>query len=90
VASVLSGADRLDQPGALAVDLRWEGAPADTFAGGAIRVEGLDDHHVFVLHTDEEESVWELSADGVAGLRQALLASHRPSTVAEVLAAAEA
>lgn len=89
VASVLSGADRLDQRGALAVDLRWEGAPAGTFAGGTIQVQGLDDHHVFVLHTDEEESVWELSADGVAGLRQALLASHRPTTVAEVLAAAE-
>ncbi|MFP5578929.1 MAG: methyltransferase domain-containing protein [Acidimicrobiia bacterium] len=89
VASLLSGADRLDQPGALAVDLRWEGAPAGTFAGGAIRVEGLDDHHVFVLHTDEEESVWELSVDGVAGLRRALLASHRPTTVAEALAAAE-
>lgn len=89
VASVLSGADRLDQRGALAVDLRWEGAPAGTFAGGTIQVQGLDDHHVFVLHTDEEESVWELSVDGVAGLRQALLASHRPTTVAEVLAAAE-
>ena len=89
VASVLSGADRLDQRGALAVDLRWEGAPAGTFAGGTIQVQDLDDHHVFVLHTDEEESVWELSADGVAGLRQALLASHRPTTVAEVLAAAE-
>ena len=89
VATVLSGADHLDAPGALAVDLRWEGAPAGTFAGGAISVAGLPDHHVFVLHTDEEESVWELSADGVAGLQQALLATHRPTTVAEALAAAE-
>jgi len=88
VATVLSGADHLDEPGALAVDLRWEGKPAGTFAGGALHVAGLPDHHVFVLHTDEEESVWELSADGVAGLQQALLASHRPSTVDEALAAA--
>ncbi len=90
VATVLPGADELPEPGALAVDLRWDGAPAGTFAGGAIVVDGLVDHHVFVLHTDEEESVWELSADGVAGLQQALLATARPSTVAEVLAAAEA
>lgn len=89
VATILSGADRLDAAGALAVDVRWEGKPAGTFAGGAVLVDGLEDHHVFVLHTDEEESVWELSEDGVAGLRQALLAAHRPSTVAEVLAAAE-
>lgn len=89
VATVLPGADHLDGPGALAVDLRWEGAPAGTFAGGAVLVDGLPDHHVFVLHTDEEEAVWELSADGVAGLQQALLATHRPTTVAEALAAAE-
>ncbi len=89
VATVLPGADHLDGPGALAVDLRWEGAPAGTFAGGAVLIDGLPDHHVFVLHTDEEEAVWELSADGVAGLQQALLATHRPTTVAEALAAAE-
>lgn len=88
VATVFPGADHLDAPGALAVDLRWEGQPAGTFAGGTIQVEGLEDHHVFVLHTGEEESMWELSAEGVAGLRQALLEPERPTTVAEVLAAA--
>lgn len=88
VATVLSGADHLDAPGALAVDLRWEGKPTGTFAGGAVQVEGLPDHHVFVLHTDEEEAVWELSADGVAGLQRALLTTHRPSTIDEALAAA--
>jgi len=89
VATVLPGADHLDGPAELAVDLRWEGRPAGTFAGGAVRVEGLDDHWAFVLHTDEEEAVWELSADGVAGLQRALRRRHRPATVAEVLAAAE-
>lgn len=90
IATVLPGADELDGPGALAVDLRWEGAPAGTFAGGAILADGLPDHHVFVLHTEEEESVWELSAAGVAGLQQALRATSRPATVADVLAAAQA
>lgn len=89
VATALSGADALDGPGELAVDLRWEGAPAGTFAGGAVRVEGLDDHWVFVLHTDEEEAVWELSDAGVAGLRRALRRARPPVTVPEVLAAAD-
>jgi SAM-dependent methyltransferase len=88
VATVFSGADHLDEPGPLAIDLRWEGKPSGTFAGGAVHVEGLEDHHVFVLHTDEEEAVWELSPDGVAGLQHALLATHRPSTIDEALAAA--
>lgn len=89
VATVLAGADHLDGPGDLAVDLRWEGAPAGTFAGGAVRAEGLDEHWVFVLHADEEEGVWELSDDGVANLRRALRRARTPTTVADVLAAAE-
>lgn len=89
-ATVLSGADHLDGAGALAVDLRWEGQPAGTFAGGAIQVAGLADHHTFVLFTDEEEGVWELSDVGVAGLRRALRRRVRPSTVADVLDAADA
>jgi SAM-dependent methyltransferase len=89
VATVLAGADHLDEPGALAVDLRWEGRPAGTLAGGAVRVDGLDEHHVFVLHTDEEEAVWELSAEGVANLRRALRRREPPATIADVLHAAE-
>jgi SAM-dependent methyltransferase len=88
VATVLPGASSLDDPGELAVDLRWEGRPAGTFAGGAVRAEGLDEHHVFVLHTDEDEGVWELSDEGVAGLRRALRRTSPPATVAEALDAA--
>jgi len=90
VATVLPGADVLDGPAELAVDLRWEGGPVGTFAGGVLRAEGLGEHWVFVLHTDEEEAVWELSDEGVAGLRRALRRAHPPATVADVLAAAEA
>jgi len=90
VATVLPGADHLDEPGALAVDLRWEGRPAGTFAGGAVRAAGLDDHWVFVLHTEEDEAVWELSADGAANLQRALRRRHPPRTIADALDAAEA
>ena len=89
VATVLAGADHVDGPAELAVDLRWEGRPAGSFAGGAVRAEALPEHWVFVLHTEEEEGVWELSDDGVAGLRRALRRKPGPTTVAEVLAAAE-
>ena len=89
VATALAGAEHLDGPGELAVDLRWEGRPAGTFAGGAVRVAGLPDHWVFVLHGDEEEAVWELSDEGVANLRRALRRTSPPATVEEVLAAAE-
>ena len=54
-----------------------------------MRAEALPEHWVFVLHTEEEEGVWELSDDGVAGLRRALRRKPGPTTVAEVLAAAE-
>lgn len=90
VATVLPGADHLDGPGALAVDLRWEGQPTGTFAGGAVRTAGLEEHWVFVLFGDEDEAVWELSDEGVAGLRRALRREDPPATVADVLAAAEA
>jgi SAM-dependent methyltransferase len=89
VATTLAGAEHLDGPGELAVDLRWEGRPAGTFAGGAVRAAGLADHWVFVLHGDEEEAVWELSDEGVAGLRRALRRDTPPATIAEVLTAAE-
>jgi len=89
VATALPGAEHLDEPGELAVDLRWEGCPAGTFAGGAVRAAGLPDHWVFVLHGDEEEGVWELSDAGAANLRRALRRTRPPATVAAVLAAAE-
>lgn len=88
VATLLSGADGLERPGALAVDLRWEGQPAGTFAGGAVRAAGLDDHPVFVVFTDEEEGMWELSDAGVDGLRRGLRRRSAPTTVAEALEAA--
>lgn len=89
VATTLAGAEHLDGPGELAVDLRWEGCPAGTFAGGPVRATGLPEHWVFVLHGDDEEGVWELSDGGVANLRRALRRTHPPATVADVLAAAE-
>lgn len=89
VVSVVTGSDHLDGPAHLAVDLRWEPMTAATLVGGAIRVAGTADHAVFVLATDtDEEGVWDLSDDGVDGLRRALRRRQRPATVADVLAAA--
>ena len=89
VVSVVTGADDLQGPAHLAVDLRWEPMPAGTLVGGVIRVTGAADHAVFVIVTDDdEEGVWDLSDDGVDGLRRALRRRQRPATVADALAAA--
>lgn len=89
VASVVTGADHLEGPAHLAVDLRWEPMPAGTLVGGTIRVAGATGHDLFVVVTDtEEEGVWDLSDDGVDGLRRALRRRQRPATLTEVLAAA--
>lgn len=89
VATAASGADVLDGPGHLAIDLRWEPMPPGTIAGGTVTVRGLDGHALFVLATDDDdEGMWELSPDGVAGLRRALRRRQPPSTLAAALDAA--
>ena len=89
VVSVVTGADHVEGPAHLAVDLRWEPMPSGTLVGGTIRVSGTEDHAVFVIVTDtDEEGVWDLDDDGVDGLRRALRRRQRPATLTEVLAAA--
>ena len=88
VVSVVTGADHVEGPAHLAVDLRWEPMPAGTLVGGTIRVSGTEDHAVFVIATTDTEGVWDLSEDGVDGLRRALRRRQRPATLTEVLAAA--
>lgn len=86
VATVLAGADRLDGPAALAVDLRWEPMEAGTIVGGSVRLSGADDHAVFVIATeDEDEGMWELSAAAVASVQRALRRRQRPETLAALL-----
>ncbi len=91
-AAVLAGTDHADGATAVAVDLRWEGAPSGTFAGGRLSDPAVGDHVVAVLATDaEDEGVWELSEEGAANLTAALRRprDRRPATVAEVLDAAD-
>lgn len=84
-ATALAGADRLDGPGHLAVDIRWEGLPAGTVVGGAVRARDVDDHGLYVVFTEDEEAVWELDAGATDELRRALRRRRPPSTLAEVL-----
>lgn len=85
VATALSGAEHLDGPGHLAVDVRWEGLPAGTLVGGVVRTSGVEEHGLFVVFTDEEEAVWELDDTGVDVLRRALRRVSPPNDLAEVL-----
>ena len=86
VASVLAGADHLEEPGELAIDLRWEPMPTGTVVHGAVEVTGADDHAVFVIAGEaEDEGVWELGAGAVSSLRRALRGAQPPATLAELL-----
>lgn len=91
VATSFAGADHLDAPAHLAVDLRWEPMPEGTVVGGAVRAAGVEEHAVFVIATDDEdEGMWELTAGAVDALRAALRRRNPPGTVADLLTAATA
>lgn len=84
-ATALAGAERVEGPAHVAVDVRWEGRPAGTFLGGVIRVAGAEDHGLYVVFTDEEEAVWELDPGAADELRRSLRRTRPPRTLTEVL-----
>lgn len=84
-ASILGGADSLDAPAQLAVDLRWEPNDLGTVAGGRIHLTGVDDHALFLVVTDEDEGVWELEPAAVEAIRRGLRRRTPPTTLAELL-----
>lgn len=88
VAAVFPGAVHLESPAHLAVDLRWEPMATGSVTGGVIRVDGVDEHGLFVITTDDDEGMWELTADAVVNLRRALRRTHPPEKLAQLLAAA--
>lgn len=86
-ATVLSGADHLPGASHLAVDLRWEPLDLGTVVAGTLRVSGMDDHALFVVITEEDDGMWELSPAAVAAVREALGRPAPPSSLAELLEA---
>jgi SAM-dependent methyltransferase len=90
VATVFSGAERLDATATLAVDVRWEPMTEGTVVGGEIGTAAGGSHAVFVIATDEaDEGMWELTGDAVDALRRALRRRRPPSSLAGLLDAAE-
>ena len=87
LASVVSGADHLEATAHLAVDLRWEPMDEGTVVAGAVHVEGMVDHTLVVVVTEEDHGMWELSPAAVDGIHEALEQSTPPSTLAELLVA---
>ncbi len=85
IATVLSGADSLSGPSHQGVDLRWEPLDIGTVVAGAVEVSGVDDHALFVVITEEDDGMWELSPAAVEGLRRALRCEAPPTTLAELL-----
>ena len=87
-ATVLAGAASLTHRAHLALDVRWEPMASGTVVGGSVRCTGVVDHPLFVVVTDEEEGMWELTDEGVGALRSALRRRVRPTSLAELLDAA--
>lgn len=85
VATVIGGADHLDEPAHLAVDLRWEPLPTGAATAGAVEVAGVDDHGVVVVITEEDHGMWELSTDALASVADALEGRSSGVTLAELL-----
>lgn len=85
VASIVSGADHLDAPAHLAVDLRWEPMDDGTVVAGAVHVDGMPDHTLVVVVTEEDHGMWELSPAAVDGIHDALAAPTPPTTLAALL-----
>lgn len=65
-----AGADVLDAPGTVVVDLRWDAREPGTIAAGVIECPGVGALAVFGIYTEGEVGVWGLSdqaaCDGVA------------------------
>ncbi|MDE0802930.1 MAG: class I SAM-dependent methyltransferase [Acidimicrobiales bacterium] len=85
LASIVSGADHLDGPAHLAVDLRWEPMDEGDVVAGAVHVDGMPDHALVVVITEEDHGMWELSPGAIRGIHDALVQSAPPSTLAELL-----
>lgn len=86
--TAIAGADRLDGPAHLAVDLRWEPLPDRTVVVGELTVRGLPRHSLIGVVTDEDHGLWELTADAVGRIRRALAGDRAPTTLTALLATA--
>jgi SAM-dependent methyltransferase len=72
----------------VAVDLRWEGAPAGTVVRGQLAAGGVGAHPVFALFADEDGGQWELTEEAARRLDRRLGDGPAPSSSAELLAVA--
>jgi SAM-dependent methyltransferase len=89
-AAVAVGADEVDREGdAVAVDLRWEELKVGTFVVGALRCDAVGDLPVFAYVSEDEEGLWEVTADGIDRLADKVAHGWTPSSFAELLAACD-
>ena len=86
-ATLVGGADHLDSPAHLAVDLRWEPMPLGAVVSGTVSVDGMDEHGLVVVITEEDHGMWELSDAALASVRAELSGPTPPTTLAALLEA---
>ena len=80
------GADEIGEGQTVAVDLRWNELDLGTFVAGTLSCAGVGDLDVFALVTEDEDGLWEVTADGVDRLRSRVAAGWVPGTFDELLA----
>ena len=86
VLSYAVGADEVEPGHAVAVDLRWDELEVGTFVAGVLTCDGVGEIAVFALVTEDEDGLWEVTADGVDRLWSRVAAGWIPSTFDELLA----
>ena len=74
----------------VAVDLRWEGAPAGTLVAGLLADDAAGVHPVYALFADGEGGQWELTEEATRRIDRRLRDDPRPRSTEELLAAAAA
>ena len=58
-----------------------------TVVSGSVSVDGMDDHGLVVVITEEDHGMWELSDAALASVRAELAAPTPPTTLAALLEA---
>ena len=83
------GAETAQHGDEVAVDLRWEELEVGDFVAGSIHVKGLPDIPVYALVTEDEEGLWEVTAEGVERLARHRAAGWEPESFEDLLEACD-
>jgi SAM-dependent methyltransferase len=88
IATFRAGLGRAESGDIVAVDIRWGEEEAGVVASGVVSITGLPEFPVFVLFSDDDIGMWELSDDGCTRLAEAFRRGVIPGTPEGLVAVA--